>query len=551
MAILNFKGKTFVQNHHLTVKYHQMIPQKDKSLTDKVSLNDNLIIHGDNLIALKALLPTYGGKVNCIYIDPPYNTGNEKWVYNDDVNSPMIQEWLGKVVDKDDLTRHDKWLCMMMPRLKLLRELLHENGVIFVSIDDYEIHHLRALMDEVFGEQNYISTFVWKRRASSALAEMRVSKDHEYVICYMKMSFQKFVGDPKDYSGYSNPDNDPEGDWTLGDLTIGMTKEQRPNQYYDLVDPKTGIVFKPNQQRVWTFFPKTMKDEIKRGHVVFPTDPNGQPMYKRYKKNLKTAVNPISTWIRLTSEKYKSEIFEMSSGLNSEGTKHIQQIFGKKIFDYPKPLSLIKSLIQQATDKDSIILDSFSGTATTAHAVLSLNEKDTGHRKFILVECEEYADTITAERVRRVIRGVKESKDDNIKKGLGGSFSFFELGKPIRMESILQGDFPDYVELARYIFYTATGEEFDPKKVKEKSKYIGESKDYEVYLFYQPDIEYLKSTSLTLDVAKKLGKYTGKERLVFAPSKYLDLNDSELIEVHGIKGITYCQLPFEIYKLKG
>ena len=151
MATLNFKGKTFVQNHHLTVKYHQLVPKKDTSLTDKVSLQDNLIIHGDNLKALKALLPNYAGKVKCIYIDPPYNTGNEKWVYNDNVNSPMMQDWLGKVVDREDLTRHDKWLCMMMPRLKLLRELLREDGVIFVSIDDNEVHHLRMLMDEVFG----------------------------------------------------------------------------------------------------------------------------------------------------------------------------------------------------------------------------------------------------------------------------------------------------------------------------------------------------------------------------------------------------------------
>jgi adenine-specific DNA-methyltransferase len=152
MASLNFKGKTFVQNHHLVVKYHHLLPKKDKSVTETVSLNDNLILHGDNLKALKALLPTYAGKVKCIYIDPPYNTGNERWVYNDNVNSPMMQEWLGKVVYKEDFTRHDKWLCMMMPRLKLLRELLREDGVIFVSIDDNEVHHLRMLMDEIFAD---------------------------------------------------------------------------------------------------------------------------------------------------------------------------------------------------------------------------------------------------------------------------------------------------------------------------------------------------------------------------------------------------------------
>src|SRR3989337_1382833 len=166
MAVLNFKGKTFVQNHHLAVKYHQLVPKKDKSLTDKVRLNDNLIINGANLKALKALLPTYAGKVRCIYIDPPYNTGNEGWVYNDNVNSPMMQEWLGKVVDNEDLTRHDKWLCMMMPRLKLLRELLREDGAIFVSIDDNEQHRLRSLMDEVFGETNFVANIIWQKKFS-------------------------------------------------------------------------------------------------------------------------------------------------------------------------------------------------------------------------------------------------------------------------------------------------------------------------------------------------------------------------------------------------
>ncbi len=190
MATLHFKGKTFVQNHHLTVKYHQLIPKKDKSLTDKVSLNDNLIIHGDNLKALKALLPTYAGKVKCIYIDPPYNTGNERWVYNDNVNSPMMQEWLGKVVDREDLTRHDKWLCMMMPRLKLLRELLRDDGIIFVSIDDNEVHHLRMLMDEVFQEENFRNLIVVRRGVKSVQGQFesidKLAEGTEYVLVYTK-----------------------------------------------------------------------------------------------------------------------------------------------------------------------------------------------------------------------------------------------------------------------------------------------------------------------------------------------------------------------------
>jgi adenine-specific DNA-methyltransferase len=217
MPTLNFKGKSFVKNHHLTVKYHELIPDEAASLTSQVSLNDNLIIYGDNLLALKALLPNYGGRVKCIYIDPPYNTGNENWRYSDNVNSDMMRQWLkeNRPVDHEDMTRHDKWLCMMMPRLYLLRSLLRDDGVIFVSVDDNEIHHLRMLMDEVFTESNYICTFVWKRRASSALAQNMASVDHEYVLAYHNGSFERFLGTKKDPKAYTNPDNDPNGPWTL------------------------------------------------------------------------------------------------------------------------------------------------------------------------------------------------------------------------------------------------------------------------------------------------------------------------------------------------
>src|SRR5690606_3883017 len=194
MPTLHFKGKTFVQNHHLAVKYHQLVPKKEFSLTDKVSLHDNLIIQGDNLKALKALLPTYAGKVKCIYIDPPYNTGNEKWVYNDNVNSPMIQEWLGSTVDKEDLTRHDKWLCMMMPRLKLLRELLSEDGAIFISIDDNEIHHLRCMMDEIFGEANFLGQVSRVTGTPTGLGNKGLVSEIDYVVIYSKGESELFNG---------------------------------------------------------------------------------------------------------------------------------------------------------------------------------------------------------------------------------------------------------------------------------------------------------------------------------------------------------------------
>jgi len=230
MPTLQFKGKTFVQNHNLAVKYHQLVPQKELSLTDKVSLHDNLIIHGDNLKALKALLPTYAGKIKCIYIDPPYNTGNENWIYNDNVNSPMLKEWLGKVVDKEDMTRHDKWLCMMTPRLKLLRELLSEDGAIFISIDDNEQHILRCLLDEVFGSQNFIQNIIWQKKFSPQNDAKYFSDNHDFIICYAKNKIEgeQKIGwvrnllarKDKHDERYSNPDNDPRGQWTSSDLTV-------------------------------------------------------------------------------------------------------------------------------------------------------------------------------------------------------------------------------------------------------------------------------------------------------------------------------------------
>jgi len=527
MAILNFKGKAFVQNYHLQVKYHQLIPRKNKSLTKKVSLHDNLIIHGDNLKALKSLLPTYAGKIKCIYIDPPYNTGNEKWVYNDNVNSPMMQEWLGKVVDKEDLTRHDKWLCMMVPRLKLLREFLTEDGAIFVSIDDIEASKLRLLMDEIFGEERFIGQFVWKSRQNKDNRNVtRVSVDHEYVICYGK----ELRGDERNIGQFSNPDNDPRGDWTSGNMVGLATQKARPNLHYDLVNSNTGITY-PKPKLGWRYDRARMQKLIDEDRIIWPPEEGGRPRQKVFLSEFRRKFTGFSSIVG-------KNIF------TRDGTAEIDAIFGERKFDFPKPSSLIRKFVVQSTERDSIVLDSFAGSGPTAQAVLQQNCDDGGKRRFILIECEDYANDITAERVRRVIKGVPKAKDENLKKGLGGSFSYFDLGPPIEMEAILSGDnFPSYADLARYVFYTATGEEFDPDAVKEKKNFIGESAQYLVYLFYKPDIEYLKATALTLDKAKALGTYKKKRRLVFAPTKYLDQEHLDELRIE------FAQLPFEIYQL--
>lgn len=533
MAQLNFKGKQFVQNYHLAVKYHELVPKKEKSLTSKISLRDNLIIHGDNLIALKALLPTYAGKVKCIYIDPPYNTGNEKWAYNDNVNSPMMQEWLGKVVDKEDLTRHDKWLCMMMPRLKLLRELLSEDGAIFVSIDNNEQHRLRFLFDEVFGEENFVGQLIWRKKEGGGQTDEFFVTEHEYILVYRKTSNFKWIDEeiPLDQMAFGK--EDAQGKYNLVKLAkwgTGAKKEDRPGMYFSIKSPDEKSVYPKapdgNDGR-WRVGKNRMNLLIESNLIQWEKRNNEWVPYEKvYFENGDKKVI-----------KERSILFDLAT--TGDGTNELTQIFGKKdLFENPKASALIKFLISHSTDNNSVILDSFAGSGTTAQAVLDLNKEDGGNRKFILVEMEDYADKITAERVRRVIKGYGG------KKGLGGNFSYFEIGKPIIMEELLSGkNLPNYKELARYVFYTATGEEFNEKKINEKENFIGETKEYEVYLFYKPDIEYLKNTALTLDRAQTLGKHKGKRRLVFAPTKYLDQDHLDALRIE------FAQLPFEIYKL--
>lgn len=533
MPTLSFKGKTFVQNHHLTVKYHQLIPNKKQSLSQKASLHDNLIIHGDNLKALKSLLPTYSGKIKCIYIDPPYNTGNENWAYNDNVNSPMIKEWLGKVVDKEDLTRHDKWLCMMMPRLKLLRELLSEDGAIFISIDDIEQHNLRVLLDEVFGPDNFVANIIWQKRTSPD-SRVVLGAGHDFIVSYAK-NFDEFYQTVKKLElsdtqkeQFKNPDDDPLGPWVSSDFTA---QGYRPNQVYQITTP-AGKKYSPPDGKCWKNIEPVYKKLLKEGRMWFGADGKGMPRRKTYLNEREGSV-PWTWWTN-------KEV-----GHNQDARKEIIEIFGdSNAFDTPKPVSLIKRILQIATDHDSIVLDSYAGSGTTAQAVLELNKEEEGQRRFILVEQEEYANKVTAERVRKVIKGIKGSKDENLKEGLGGSFSFFELGDPIEMESILQGKkLPSYKEFARYLYYTATGEEFNEKAINEKSGFIGESNNYEVFAFYKPDLAWLKSNALTLEGLKALPKFKKKTRLVFAPAKYVD--DHTLLE-HRVE---FCQLPYEIYRI--
>jgi len=474
MPTLTWIGKEKVVNHHHEVPYKVLNHSYSFNGSHPEQESSNKIIHGDNLEALKSLLPEYEGKIKCIYIDPPYNTGNEGWVYNDNVSDPRINKWFGKVVGKEseDMSRHDKWLCMMYPRLVLLHKLLAKDGVIFISIDDNEHVSLKLICDEIFGRQKYLTSLVWRRRSSSQMSINNLSVDHEYVVAYFKADTSSLSGVKKDYKNYSNPDNDPKGHWTLGDLTVGMTRDQRPNQYYDLIDPHTNQTHKPNPQRVWTYAPETMAERVLEGRVVFPQSSTGRPMLKRYLVDLKSEINPFSSW--LSNDNY-------GIGLNSEETKVIQKVFEQKVFDYPKPVSLLQTLLSQITDKDSIILDSFAGSGTTAHAVLNLNKQDGGNRKFILIEMEDYAETITAERVKRVINGYAD------KPGTGGSFSYYELGEPLFI-----GDNNEYLneavgtdKIKSYIWYTETRTTYQPEDSFNEA-FLGVHEQTALYFIYSP-----------------------------------------------------------------
>jgi len=407
---MNWPGKADCFKTIQTPSLGTLLPCLEESVN--FDTTENLIIEGDNLEVLKLLQKSYLGKVKMIYIDPPYNTGND-FIYPDNYTESLqtYLEYTGQVdgngkkfstnTDTDGRF-HSKWLNMMYPRLYLARNLLREDGIIFISMDDNEICNLKKVCEAIFGEENFVGCFVWRRRASSALAERLVSTDHEYVLAFQRHSFIS-LGIPKDFSAYSNPDNDPRGDWVAGDLTVGMTRDQRPNQYYPLIDPKTGRVFPANPNRVWAYGRESMDALILDNRIIFPEDTSRRPMLKRFKNELRSRVNPTSTWL--------SEV-----GLNSEGTRELQDYLGENVTLYPKPSSLIKALIRIAAEKDDIVLDFFAGSGTTAHAVLELNRQDGGNRKFILVQLPEPTGRddyptivdICKERVCRVIKKLND-----------------------------------------------------------------------------------------------------------------------------------------------
>ncbi|MCK1650077.1 site-specific DNA-methyltransferase [Bradyrhizobium sp. 149] len=594
MTELNFKGKEFVYNHHLAVPFRPLVPHPKKGI-GPVALDGNLIIHGDNLHALKALLPLYAGKVDCIFIDPPYNTGNEGWAYNDNVNSPMIKEWLNSnPVGIEDGLRHDKWCAMMWPRLRLLYELLSDHGSLWMTLDDNEVHRARCLLDEVFGADSCVGQIAWQKRTSREnRATLSPSIDH--LLVYSKplpdtwKRRRNFLLPTED--GYSNPDNDPRGKWASIPFSAQGFRE---NQVYSITTP-TGVKHRPPKGRCWGATEPEFEKLKADGLVYWPKGGNGKPRIKQFPETAQGLV-PLTLWP-------SSEV-----GDTEESKKELMAIFSDRDsieFHAPKPPALIQRVLQIATKSDSLVLDSFAGTASTAHAVLKQNRTDGGHRRFILVEMEDYADQLTAERVRRVIKGykfkgtqktellrqnlnwsaltkaadlvhrvegienleghsydriTKQLKDGELivtgekviaerAEGLGDAFTFCTLGQPVELEKLLSGEaLPSYAAIGAALFHMATNRALDPKTVRQKDFYLGETESQHVWLIYKLDLEWLKSpaAALTLDKAKTFAALDLKKRhLVFAPARFV----SQKMLAEENLPVEFVPLPFALYRI--
>ena len=575
MPTLNWVGKDKVVNHHLDVPFRTL----EKQYTFAPEGQDdggNMIIHGDNLDALKALLPMYEGRVKCIYIDPPYNTGNEKWVYNDNVNDPHIRAWLGKAVgmEGEDLSRHDKWLCMMYPRLKLLQKLLADDGVIFISIDDNEVYYLKAICDEIFGIGNFVANISWQRTYATRNDSKGIVSEVEHALAYSKRpdwNPKKLSRTASMDERYSSPDNDPRS-WKAGDASAPGASTH-PGMVYAIQHPITGKMLYPPNGRCWTYGQEQMlsiMQEWAEYHLVPLDDYDRRSSICGQDSSVPESIPSIvlvndapatyekaierynaGTWpvLYFTSKgkggiACKRYLEDMGGrivtnlwpyeevGHTDEAAKELKLIFhGSTPFDTPKPTRLLERVLQIATDEDSIILDSFAGSGTTAHAVLNMNKQDGGHRKFILVEMMDYAESITAERVKRVIQGYGEGK--KAVPGVDGSFSFYELGEPLLVDGMLNPTV-DEAKIRAYVYYTETRCPLPAPSAEEKHL-LGVHDRHAYYFYYEPD----RLTTLNRAFLRTI-KTPADGYLIYADVNTLSQEDMEAAH------ITFKKIPRDI-----
>lgn len=484
MPTLHWIGKDKVVNHHTEVPFrvleHKYGYRGDNPDDCSETHSGNKIIHGDNLEALKSLLPEYEGRIKCIYIDPPYNTGNEKWIYNDNVNDPKIKKWLGEVVGKqgEDLSRHDKWLCMMYPRLVLLQKLLKDDGAIFISIDDNEYANLKLLCDEIFGVNNFLVDIIWQHSIQPKGYLGRFSIHHNHTIVFQKTSdfiLGNIERTAEHNKAYKNPDGDPRGAWRSGDVRNAL---YRPNLRYEIITPSGKRICPPANG--WRWSKETVNEKIRTGEIIFNKDETNI-IRKIYLSSVEGRA-PESIW------------FGDEVGTTREANAELKNIFGGiSLFDTPKPTKLIERILHITTDKDSIILDSFAGSGTTAHAVLNLNKKDGGNRKFILVEMEDYAESITAERVKHVIKGYGEGASAIA--GTGGAFDYYELGTKLFDAQKNLNESVDETKIREYIYYTETKQHLERERTEESKYLLDTYNETGYYFYYEKD----RLTTLSID----------------------------------------------------
>ena len=579
MPTLNWIGKDKVVNHHLDVPFRTL--EKQYTFAPNGGDDDgNMIIHGDNLDALKALLPMYEGRVKCIYIDPPYNTGNEKWVYNDNVNDPHIKAWLGKVVgaEGEDLSRHDKWLCMMYPRLKLLQKLMAEDGVIFISIDDTEYANLKLICDEIFGANCFVSNISWQRTYSTRNDSKGIVNEVEHILAYSKLPDWQPSKLPRTVemnAKYKNPDNDTTLWRTDNAFAPGAASHQ--GMVYAIQHPFTGKMLYPSASACWRYQQDQMleimqgwcdyelrdlHDDEKRAEVcgVSVNDVRKGVMGIVLSKSLEESVAHATfvykrgqwprffftkggqggiarkTYLENVGGKLPTNFWSHNdTGHTDEAKKELLSIFkGKAPFDTPKPSRLIQFVLQIVGDKDAIILDSFAGSGTTAHAVLNMNKQDGGNRKFILVEMGDYAESITAERVRRVINGYGEG--NKAVEGTGGGFSFYELGDALLINGMLN---PNAAEekIRAYVYYTET--RCALPAASENEKYLlGVHENHAYYFYYEADRMTTLNRAFLQTIQTRAEGY-----LIYADSNTLSAED--MARFH----ITFKKIPRDIAAL--
>ena len=575
MPVLQWIGKDKVINHHLDVPFHVL----NRTYTFGGEESANKIIHGDNLLALKSLLPEYEGRVKCIYIDPPYNTGNEGWVYNDNVNDPRIKKWLGEVVGKEgeDLSRHDKWLCMMYPRLKLLQRLLADDGAIFISIDDNELFNLKQVCDEIFGTSCFVAHITWQNNYSLRNDAKGIPYETDNVLVYsrkMNWSPNKLARTAEMDARYVNYDNDKIAYKVTPIHAPGASTHK--SMVYAIQQPITGELMYPPKGRHWKdgqdkllnalkewapYELRVIDDaEVRENICGDSVDKNVQAIMlagdvleaqkvaeKRYATTpwpqyffLAKGKGSIQSKTYLDNSKGKvvSTLWKYEDvGTNVEATNEQKALLSdNQVFDTPKPVRLIERIMQIATDKDSIVLDSFAGSGTTAHAVLNLNKADGGNRKFILIEMMDYAESITAERMRRVIDGYGEGK--KAVAGTGGDFSFYELGEPLLLPNGNINEDVGTDKLREYIYFTETQQPLEPLRESEPY-YLGTYFAKAYYFCYEKD----RRTILDYELLEAAVKTRADGYMIYADT--CTLSESQLEKFN----ITFKKIPRDITRI--